>query len=93
MALEEKVIAADRIEILEDGSLQIREATIILRDGEPDPTYPAKYHRYVLHPGDDLSGRDARIAAVAEAAWTPEVIAAWQAAREAHMLPAGGSSG
>jgi len=89
VAIEERTIPADRIEVAADGSLQIREATIILRDGEPEPGYPPRYRRYVLHPGDDLAGKDRRIVAIAHAAWTPEVIAAWRAGLRAVLGPEG----
>lgn len=83
MSISEQTIAADSVEVLADGSLQVREATVILRDGAVDPSYPRKYHRYVLAPGADLAGKDPRIVAVANSVWTPEVVAAWQAARAA----------
>lgn len=78
--LTEQTISNDRIEVTADGSLQIREATVIMRDGALDENYPAKYHRYVLRPGDDLTGKDGRIVAVANSVWTPEVIEAYQGA-------------
>jgi hypothetical protein len=90
--LEERVFPAERVEVLEDGSIQVREATVIIREGVADPSYPPRYHRYVLHPGDDLSGRDARITAVAAAAWTADVIGSWQAAENARVLPAGAAA-
>lgn len=37
-------------------------------------------HRYCLTPGDDLSGQPSDVSAAAKEAWTPEVVAAWQAA-------------
>jgi hypothetical protein len=79
MALTEQRIPDDRIEILNDGSLQIREATVLLRDGVVDTSFPPKYHRYVLHPGDDLTDKGDRIVSVANSVWTPEVIAAFAA--------------
>ena len=81
MAITEQTIEAERIEILADGCLQVRDATVILRDGARDPSFPPRYHRYVLHPGADLSAAPAKVAAVAEAVWTEEVVAAWAAAR------------
>jgi len=93
MMLTEQVSPADRIEVLPDGSLQIRETTNILRDGGVDPTFPPKYHRYVLRPGDDLSAVDPRIAAVAGAVWTAEIVAAYnevQAAQRSVSLATSG---
>lgn len=75
MALTEKS-EIDRIEVVADGVLQVRRADSILRDGVPvgKPTY----HRHVLEPGAPLDKEDPRVAAIASAAWTPEVIQAWK---------------
>ena len=77
MTISEQTIAGERVEVLADGSLQVRDATVILRDGMRDPSFPPKYHRYVLHPGDDLTGKPERVVSVANAVWTEEVVAAW----------------
>jgi hypothetical protein len=77
MTISEQTIADERVEVLADGSLQVRDATVILRDGTRDPSFPPKYHRYVLHPGDDLAGKPERVVSVANAVWTEEVVAAW----------------
>jgi len=77
MALSEQTILAEKVEILADGTVQIRYATVIVRDGVLDPTFPAKYHRHVLHPGADLAGKPERVIAIANAVWTEEVKAAW----------------
>ncbi len=37
------------------------------------------FHRHVVHPGADLSNEDPRVAAIAAATWTEEVVAAYQA--------------
>jgi urease accessory protein UreE len=56
----------DKIEVLEDGQIQVRRADKVLRDG----TEIAKsYHRHVLAPGDDLTGQDAKVIAIATAMW------------------------
>lgn len=72
--LEESVNPVGQIEVLADGTIQVREQTLILRDGKPisNPIY----HRYVLRPGDQLRVDHPRIAAISLAVWTPEVIAA-----------------
>ena len=70
MPIDEQMISDDRIEVLADGAIQVREATVILRDGVRDEAYPPRYRRYVLNPGDDLAGVAARIAAIAAAVWT-----------------------
>ncbi len=75
MALtENKVI--DQITVTENGTILYREATRILKDGEQ---IAQTYHRSSLTPGQDLTGQPANVAAICNAAWTPEVIAAYQA--------------
>jgi hypothetical protein len=79
MALTEiKVI--DKIEVVENGIVQVREATRISRDGEQ---IAQTFHRWSLTPGQDISNQASNVQAIANAAWTPEVIAAYQASIEA----------
>ena len=75
MALTEKTII-DLIEVLETGILQVREATIIERDGVE---ISRTFHRYIASPGDDMTNADTKVQVIANAIWTPEVIAAYQA--------------
>jgi urease accessory protein UreE len=79
MALEEKSVV-DKIEVLLLGQIQVRRRDQILKDGVE---VAATYHRHVLSPGDDLTNEDPRVVAIAEATWTPEVIAVYQASLEA----------
>ena len=83
MALEEKSVV-DKIEVLLQGQIQVRRRDQVLKDGTE---IAATYHRHVLSPGDDLTNEDPRVVAIAEATWTPEVIAAYQASLEAAQLP------
>jgi hypothetical protein len=84
MALTEtKVI--DKIEVVENGTLQVREATRILKDGEQ---IAQTYHRWSFAPGSDISAMPSNVQAIADAAWTLEVIAAYQAQQEANKLGA-----
>jgi urease accessory protein UreE len=83
MALEEKSVV-DKIEVLLQGQIQVRRRDQVLKDGTE---IAATYHRHVLSPGDDLSNEDPRVVAIAEATWTLEVIAAYQASLEASRLP------
>jgi hypothetical protein len=63
--LTEKVVI-DKIEILESNHIQIRQASIIEKDGvEVTRTFT----RWVLTPGDDLTGQDQKIIAIATAIW------------------------
>jgi hypothetical protein len=82
---ETKVI--DRIEVVGLGNLQVREATTIFRDGQE---VTKTYHRWSFAPGDDVSAMPANVQAVAQAAWTPEVIAAYQAQMDAQKTKVGG---
>lgn len=75
MALTETV-KVDQIEVVENGSIQIRTATIIAKDGVE---LTRSYHRHVKHPGEDVTNEDPKVQAVANAIWTPEVISAYQA--------------
>ena len=75
MALTKKTVV-DKIEVLEMGQVQIRTATVVSEDGAE---LSRSFHRHVLVPGDDTTGQEDRVAAVAVAAWTPAVVAAWDA--------------
>jgi hypothetical protein len=75
MALTE-ITKVDQIEVVGTNHIQVRTATII----EKDNIEIAKtYHRHVLSPGDDVSSEDPKVQAIANAVWTEEVIAAFQA--------------
>jgi hypothetical protein len=82
MALTEtKVI--DQITVVADGTVFYREATRILKDGEQ---IAQTYHRSSLTPGQDLTGQPTNVVAICNAAWTEEVIAAYQAQLQANSL-------
>ena len=83
MALQES-IEIDRIEIIGNGIVQVRQCTTITKDGE---FIARKFHRWVLTPGADLTGQPANVVAQCQAAWTPEVIAAYQAHMAAAARP------
>ena len=74
-----KTISVDQITVTENGAVIYREATRIIEDG----TELAKsYHRNSLIPAQDLTGIPANVIAICNAAWTPAVIAAYQAAQQ-----------
>jgi len=75
MALTETKVV-DQITVTENGTVLYREATRILKDGEQ---VAQTYHRTSLTPGQDLAGQPAQVVAIANAAWTPEVLAAYEA--------------
>jgi len=65
MALIKEVVI-DKIEVLESGSIQVRQATRVLEDGEVLST---SYHRHVLEKDADLTNEDPKVVAIATAAW------------------------
>jgi hypothetical protein len=70
-----KQVKIDQITITENGIVLYREATCIFEDGvELSKTY----HRSSLVPGQDISAVPANVQAICNAAWTPEVVAAYQ---------------
>ena len=86
MALAES-IEYDKIEVVgQYKAVQVRKATVIKKDGVE---LTRSFHRYVLHPGaldasdnlvdTNLSGEPAEVSAIATAAWTTDVKAAWKA--------------
>lgn len=76
MALE-KIVSADRIEVVESGVVQVRVKTAIMEDGKEISN---KFHRHVVCPGDDYAGEDARVQAICAATHTAAVVAAYKAA-------------
>jgi hypothetical protein len=84
MALE-KIEIVDLIEVIENGSIQVRTKSAIKEDGVE---ISSKFHRHVVVPGADVSAEDAKVQAIAASIHTAEVIAAYVAAQEAVALPA-----
>lgn len=56
----------DLIEVVENGNIQVREATVVKRD---DVEIARTFHRYVLQPGDNLEGQPIKVVAIAQAVW------------------------
>jgi hypothetical protein len=75
MALTERS-TIDKIEVLENGIIQVRRADIVERDGVE---IAKSYHRWTLTPGQDLTGQEQRVIDVATAVWTAEVVATYTA--------------
>ena len=75
MALIEKQIV-DKVELVQSNHIQVRTANIIEKDGTE---IARTFHRHVLSPGDDVTNEDPKVQAIANAVWTEEVIAAYQA--------------
>jgi hypothetical protein len=78
MALQ-KVISVDLIEVIENSCIQVRTKTAILEDGAQ---ISSQFSRHVVVPGSDYSNEDPRVQAIAAVIYTPEVVAAYQAALE-----------
>jgi DNA-binding transcriptional LysR family regulator len=71
-----KEIKVDQITVTENGVVLFREVTRVLEDGN---LLSQTYHRSSLAPASDLTGIPDNVAAICNVAWTPEVIAAYQA--------------
>ena len=71
-----KTTSIDQITVTENGIVLYREATRIMEDGKE---LSKAYHRSSLAPNADLTGQPANVVAICNAAWTPAVIAAYQA--------------
>ena len=77
MALE-KVITVDLIEVVENGSIQVRTKTAIMEDGKQ---ISGTFRRHVVAPGADYSNEDNRVKVICKAIHTAPVIAAYKAAQ------------
>jgi hypothetical protein len=75
-----KTTVVDQITVQENGIILYREATRIMEDGNQ---ISQTYYRSSLTPAQDLTGVPANVVAICNAAWTAEVIAAYQAAQAA----------
>jgi hypothetical protein len=72
----EKIEIVDRIEVVENGCVQVRTKTAIMEDGKQ---ISGSFHRHVIAPGDDYSSEDARVKAICAATHTAPVMAAYKA--------------
>jgi DNA-binding transcriptional LysR family regulator len=79
-----KTTVVDQITVTENGIVLYREATRIMEDGNQ---IGQTYHRSSLTPAQDLTGVPANVVAICNAAWTPEVVAAYQAQVAAQAMP------
>jgi hypothetical protein len=78
MALTENT-SIDQIEIVGDWNIQVRQATVIEKDGVQ---VARSFHRWVLNPDSDISAQEQKVKDIANAAWTTEVRAAYTAFKE-----------
>jgi hypothetical protein len=65
----------DQIEIVADWNIQVRQATVITKNGEQ---VARTFHRWVLTPDMDISGQEQKVKDICNAAWTDEVKAAYE---------------
>ena len=78
MALTEK-IEIDRIEVVNNWNIQVRQATIIEKDG----VFVSKtFHRWVLNPDSDITNQEQKVQDICNAAWTQEVKDAYEAFKQ-----------
>jgi hypothetical protein len=83
MSLQE--IKIDRIEVVENGTVQVRQATIITED---DKQISRTYHRWCIVPSQDYSDQEQQVQDICKVTHTSEVIAAYKAQQEANKLGA-----
>ena len=93
-----KEIEYDKVEVVSTWNIQVRKATKVMEeqaDGSKKEM-TRSFHRHVLQPfksvkdddgkwthtATDISGEDASVQAIANAAWTDSVKAAYKASRE-----------
>jgi len=75
MALTENT-SIDQIEIVGGWNIQVRQATVIEKDGVQ---VARSFHRWVLTPDMDISGQEQRVQDICNVAWTDAVKANFEA--------------
>ena len=80
-----KETAVDQITVTENGIVLVRETTTIKENGIE---LSKQYHRTSFAPEDNLTGQPANVVAICNVAWTPEVVAAYQAQQEVNKVGA-----
>jgi hypothetical protein len=74
MALTEQT-NIDQIEIVGNWNIQVRQATVITKNGEQ---VARTFNRWILTPDSDISGQEQKVQDICNVAWTPEVKAAYE---------------
>jgi len=82
MALTENT-SIDQIEIVADWNIQVRQATVIERDGN---FVSRTFHRWVLTPDMDISGQEQKVQDICNVAWTDDVKTAHAAFKAKQQL-------
>jgi len=97
-----KSIEYDKIEVVNTWNIQVRQATKIMEENADGSKteISRSFHRHVLQPfgssvdadgkwthtATDISGENAAVQAIANAAWTDDVKAAFKTMREAQTV-------
>ena len=77
MYTEQSVI--DKVEILENGTIQVRRADRVFKDGIK---IAETFHRHVVSPDQDITNEDNRIKQVAQLIWTDKVKGEYKALKD-----------
>jgi len=67
----EKQVVIDKVEVLETGVIQVREAVRIVEDGK---LLSQSYRRWCVAPGDSLDGQPERVVNAAKALWNQKTV-------------------
>ena len=78
----DKQTKIDRIEVVENGTVQVRQATIITEDGNQ---ISRTFHRWIIVPSQDYSDQEQQVQDICRVAHTPEIIAAYKTQEEAYV--------
>ena len=97
-----KKIVCDKIEVVNTWNIQVRQATVIIEEqaNGSKKEISRSFNRHVLVPFDskvsadktwthtatDISGEDASVQAIAEAAWTDDVKTAYKTKIESQSI-------
>lgn len=73
------------VTVSQNGVVYYEEVTTVTEDGVE---LAKKHHRVVLNPGQDLAGQPANVVLIATAAWTPEVLQAYEVSSQPRGIPA-----
>jgi hypothetical protein len=79
----EKQIKIDRIEVIETGVVQVRQATIITENGNQ---ISRTFHRWCITPGEDYSNQEQQVQDICKVAHTKEVIDVYKVQQEQNKL-------
>jgi hypothetical protein len=79
-----KEIVVDQITVTENGTVLVRELTRIMEDGNE---ISKQYHRTSFAPSSDVSAQPQNVQVICNAAWTPEIVSAYQAQQAERVTP------